>query len=379
VAALPTLYAPSSSLPAFSSREYFRAVARLGIQATEALDYAHQNGILHRDTKPANLLLDNDGKLWITDFGLARIEADADMTMTGDLLGTLRYMSPEQALAKRVVVDHRSDIYSLGVTLYELLALRPAYAATDRQELLRQIAFEEPAPIRKLGRGIPTELDTIIGKAITKNPEERYQSANALANDLRAFLEDRPIKAKPPTWREQAAKWRRRHPAAVWAATFCLVAITIVTAASTFLVTRAYRHESAERQSAQASEQQAEANARRAEAISDFLVRAFESPNPRRDGRLVTVAEILTRAEKNLHTELRDQPLTQAALLTAIGRSRLSLGLTRDATGPLVEAHRLREAELAKMIPTQLKVCHCLPIHTQILIDKKKCACWRRA
>ena len=351
-AALPTVRATGSAafstIPPFESREYYRTIARLGIQAAEALDHAHQNGILHRDIKPANLLLDDDGKLWITDFGLARIEQDAGMTMTGDLLGTLRYMSPEQALAKRVIVDHRSDIYSLGVTLYELLALRPAYPATDRQELLRQIAFEEPVPIRKLGRDIPTELDTIIGKAITKNPEERYQSANALANDLRAFLEDRPIKAKPPTWREQAAKWRRRHPAAVWAATFCLVATTIVAAASTFLVTRAYRRESAERQSAEASEQLAQANARRAEAISDFLVRAFESPNPRRDGRSVTVAEILSRAEKNLHTELRDQPLTQAALLTAIGRSRLSLGLPQDATRPLLEAHRLREAELGQ-------------------------------
>ena len=123
-----TLLAPRSQLspPANTSAR----IAQLGIQAAEALDHAHQNGILHRDIKPANLLVDDTGKLWITDFGLARIEQDAGMTMTGDLLGTLRYMSPEQALAKRVVVDHRSDIYSLGVTLYELLTLQPAYSAT---------------------------------------------------------------------------------------------------------------------------------------------------------------------------------------------------------------------------------------------------------
>ena len=122
---LHTTIAALSTLPDFDSREYFRTVARLGIQAAEALDHAHQNGILHRDIKPANLLVDDAGKLWITDFGLARIEADAGMTMTGDLLGTLRYMSPEQALAKRVVVDHRSDIYSP-----RRHALRTAHAPT---------------------------------------------------------------------------------------------------------------------------------------------------------------------------------------------------------------------------------------------------------
>ena len=118
------------------SPKFFRSVAQLGIQAAEALDLAHQHGIIHRDIKPANVLLNAEGHLWITDFGLARIESDAGITMTGDILGTLRYMSPEQALAKRDVVDHRTDIYSLGVTLYELLTLQPALAGTDRQELL---------------------------------------------------------------------------------------------------------------------------------------------------------------------------------------------------------------------------------------------------
>ena len=123
--AADTAHASLSTLPALDSARYFRTIAELGIQAAEALDHAHEQGVIHRDIKPANLLLDETGRLWITDFGLARLEADAGMTMTGDLVGTLRYMSPEQALAKRVVVDHRTDIYSLGVTLYELLALAP--------------------------------------------------------------------------------------------------------------------------------------------------------------------------------------------------------------------------------------------------------------
>jgi serine/threonine protein kinase len=118
--------------------------------------------------------VDVSGNLWITDFGLARMLSEAGLTMTGDLVGTLRYMSPEQALAKRVPVDHRSDIYSLGVTLYELLTLRPACDGKDRQEVLQQIAFEEPRPPRRVNKAIPVELDTIVRKAIDKNPAKRY-------------------------------------------------------------------------------------------------------------------------------------------------------------------------------------------------------------
>src|SRR5262249_47525755 len=117
---------------------FFRSVANLGTQAALALEHAHQLGIIHRDIKPSNLLVDVRGNLWITDFGLAHCHSQAGLTMTGDLVGTLRYMSPEQALAKRVVVDHRTDIYSLGVTLYELLTLQPAFPGADRQDLLLQ-------------------------------------------------------------------------------------------------------------------------------------------------------------------------------------------------------------------------------------------------
>jgi serine/threonine protein kinase len=138
------------------SKESYRSVARLGVQAAEALEHAHQRGIVHRDIKPGNLLLDERGSVWVTDFGLAQLQqSEGNLTLTGDLLGTLRYMSPEQALARRVVIDHRTDVYSLGVTLYELLTLRPAFAGNDRQELLRQVAFEEPVAPRKLERRDP--------------------------------------------------------------------------------------------------------------------------------------------------------------------------------------------------------------------------------
>jgi serine/threonine protein kinase/Flp pilus assembly protein TadD len=209
------------------NRKYFESVARLGIQAAEALDHAHQQGVVHRDVKPANLMVDSALRLWVTDFGLAHIQSEAGLTMSGDLVGTLRYMSPEQALAKRVVVDHRTDIYSLGATLYELLTLEPAFGGRDRQELLRQIAFEEPRRPRLCNRAIPQELETIVLKAMEKNPADRYGTAQELADDLRNFLENRPIRARRPSWRQVGIKWARRHGPLVWAATilFLLAAI----------------------------------------------------------------------------------------------------------------------------------------------------------
>jgi serine/threonine protein kinase len=171
----------------------FQTVARLGIQAAEALEYAHQFGIIHRDIKPANLLVDQRGNLWITDFGLAHCQSQAGLTMTGDLMGTLRYMSPEQAQGKRALLDPRTDIYSLGVTLYELVTLEPALPGDDRNDVLRRIVQEEPRPPRQLRRAMPKELESIVLKAIEKNPSDRYATAQDLAEDLRRYLEDKPI------------------------------------------------------------------------------------------------------------------------------------------------------------------------------------------
>jgi serine/threonine protein kinase/Flp pilus assembly protein TadD len=200
-----------------SSRGFFRAVARLGIQAAEALEHAHQLGVVHRDIKPANLLVDGRGQVWVTDFGLARLKGEAGLTMTGDLVGTLRYMSPEQALARRVPLDQRTDVYSLGVTLYELLTLRPAHAGADRQEVLRGIAFEEPVPPRRLNRAVPPELETVVLKAMEKAPAERYATAQDLADDLQRFLKDEPVRARRPSLLQRGRKWARRHQAIVGA------------------------------------------------------------------------------------------------------------------------------------------------------------------
>ena len=221
------------------SPAFFRTVANLGMQAAEALEHAHQLDVIHRDIKPANLLVDMNGHLWITDFGLARLGSDAGLTMTGDLLGTIRYMSPEQALAKRVAVDARTDIYSLGVTLYELLTLEPAYNGKNREEVLRQIAFDEPRLPHRLNRSIPAELETIVLKAMAKNPDERYATAQELADDLRRYLEDKPIRAKRPSLRQRTVKWARRHKTVVRAAIAVLVLAVAALAVSTTVIWRA--------------------------------------------------------------------------------------------------------------------------------------------
>ena len=148
-------------------------MARWGVQAAEALEHTHQMGVVHRDVKPSNLMLDAGGHLSITDFGLAMTPTDTNLTMTGDVIGTLRYMSPEQAQAKHLVLDHRTDVYSLGVTLYELLTLRPAFPGDDRQKLVQRIVEDDPPPPRQLNKAIPKDLKTIILKAVAKEPKGR--------------------------------------------------------------------------------------------------------------------------------------------------------------------------------------------------------------
>jgi WD40 repeat protein/serine/threonine protein kinase len=193
-----------------SGRQYARSVARIGVQVAEALAYAHRQGVLHRDIKPSNLLLDGHGNAWVADFGLAKAVADDDLTHTGDLVGTLRYMAPERF---RGGCEPRSDVYALGLTLYELLALRPAYEGSDRNDLIRRISSEAPPRLRRLEPAAPRDLETIVHKAIEPDPGHRYASAEALAADLRCFLEDRPIAARRARPGERLARWSRRNPA----------------------------------------------------------------------------------------------------------------------------------------------------------------------
>jgi eukaryotic-like serine/threonine-protein kinase len=220
---------------------FFRMVARLGMQAAEALDHAHQMGVVHRDIKPSNLLIDTTGNLWISDFGLAQTQAGANITVTGDVLGTLRYMSPEQAQGNHRILDHRTDIYSLGVTFYELLALRPPFDSSDRHAVIHQIIDGEPPSPRRWNPTIPRDLETIVLKAMAAEPSERYDTAQALADDLRRFAADEPIQARRASFVEHASKWSRRHRPLVWSIFVLAILGAIGATASALLIAREHR------------------------------------------------------------------------------------------------------------------------------------------
>jgi serine/threonine protein kinase/WD40 repeat protein len=196
--------------PAPPEDRYFRSVAALVARVAEALHYAHGEGILHRDVKPSNLLLDTRGVIWVTDFGLARVEGLEELTGSRDLVGTLRYMAPERF---RGHVDARSDVYSLGLTLYELLTWRPAFDENDQARLIEQINHGSPPAPRLLQPRLPRDLETIVLKAIDHEPARRYQTAAALAEDLQRFCNDQPIRARPLGWVGGAVKWGKRRPA----------------------------------------------------------------------------------------------------------------------------------------------------------------------
>jgi eukaryotic-like serine/threonine-protein kinase len=245
-------------------RHYFRTVARLMHQAATALEHAHAKGVIHRDIKPGNLLLDKQGTLWVTDFGLAQFQTDAGLTQTGDLLGTLRYMSPEQAGGGRVLLDHRTDIYSLGATMYEVLTLEPVFEGSDRNTLLWQIVDDEPRALRSLDKTIPLELETIVLKATAKAAADRYETAQHFADDLQRWLDDKPILARRPTLAERLRHWGRRHRTVVRAAMIVFLLAVAGLAVSAIVIARehadttaAYLSEIKQRAAAEASFRQA--------------------------------------------------------------------------------------------------------------------------
>jgi serine/threonine protein kinase/WD40 repeat protein len=219
-----------SELTEQSDANYFRSVARVGVQVAEALAYAHQQGIVHRDIKPSNLLLDTHGTVWITDFGLAKAEGTGELTSPGDLLGTMRYMAPERFQGK---ADPRSDVFSLGLTLYEMVTLRPAFTAAERAPLMEQMLHTEPPRPRQLDARIPRDLETIILKAISKEPARRYHTAAGLAADLQLFLADRPIRARRSTAAERFGRWCRRNPWLAGANIAAAVLTTVLAIGST--------------------------------------------------------------------------------------------------------------------------------------------------
>ncbi len=208
------------------------AIANWGLQAAEALAHAHHRGVIHRDIKPSNLILDPDGRIWLTDFGLAKRMDDVSLSMAGAILGTPRYMSPEQAAASKNPVDHRTDIYSLGATLYELATGRPLFEGDSPHAVITQILTAEPPTPRVVRPNLHRDFETIILKCLAKEPERRYATAQALADDLRAFVEGRAIKARRSTLVEQAARWFKQQKRSVGIAAAAVAATIFVVVGS---------------------------------------------------------------------------------------------------------------------------------------------------
>jgi WD40 repeat protein len=232
--------AVDASVLSQTDHRFAQGVARIGVQVAEALAYAHGLGILHRDIKPSNLLLDRDGNVWVADFGLAKAVGADDLTHTGDVVGTVRYMAPERFRGEG---DARADIYALGLTLYELLALRPAYIEADRTKLIHQVTQEEPLRLRRLNRRVPPDLETIVHKAMAREPGQRYATAGALAEDLKRFLDGRPIRARRVSAAERAWRWCRRNRMVAGLLLGIVVTLVAGTAVSIYFAIRATRGE----------------------------------------------------------------------------------------------------------------------------------------
>jgi eukaryotic-like serine/threonine-protein kinase len=317
-------------------RRHCQSAVRWAVQAADALDHAHQIGVVHHDIKPSNLLIDRRGRLWVTDFGLARLpEEKRELTDTGEEVEALRYTSPEQLGGGRGSTDARTDIYGLGVTLYELLTLQPAYTGRDGQELRDRILRHEPPPPRRLNPSIAADLETVVLKAIEKEPSARYRSAREFAADLRRFLADQPVRASRPGVMQRVLKWSSRHrPAVVASASAVVVAL----AAGMLVLWEAKRRDDAtllEFRRLRAQERTALENALGAidqitRALMEDRQRAPESPLADEAKRAFPLAIAFSESIPKMYEHDEQMREVVAKALRQAGRSRLILG---DARG----------------------------------------------
>jgi eukaryotic-like serine/threonine-protein kinase len=303
---------------------YARTIARVGLQVADALAHAHGQGILHRDIKPSNLLLDIAGNIWVTDFGLAKADDAGDLTESGDVVGTARYMAPERFRGES---GPESDVYSLGVTLYELLTLRPAFDDRDRARLIDRILHTGPPPLRAVDPRIPRDLETIVLKAMARHPADRYASARALAEDLERFLQDRTILARRSSASERLWRWCKRNPlvAGLTAAVFLVMAIG--TTVSAWQAARAERAASAEKAARSAADER-EAETRAVLRFVENQIIAAARPEGQQGGlgRDVTLRQAIQGSLPHIAGAFSDQPLIEARLRLTLGTSFYYLG-----------------------------------------------------
>ncbi|MCK6445712.1 MAG: serine/threonine-protein kinase [Planctomycetes bacterium] len=311
-------------------------------QVADALQHAHERGVLHRDVKPSNIVLSREGRARLLDFGLAVTQDAAKrVTASGAALGTLLYMSPEQVRGDLAAIDVRSDVYSLGATLYELLTLQTPYSETTTDATRLAILDGRPDSIRARNRSVPRDLEIVCAKALEKVPARRYADAASFARDLRNVLAHRPIEARAPNAPTRLARWARRHPARALSVglAFALVAVTpsvlyFVSRAHARELERALEEAGAARAVAQRSETEAQAQKRVAETaardageVAEFLIELFGASDPSISrGSDLRARELLDDGAARLDTELVDQPEVRRRLLLRIGVSYAGLG-----------------------------------------------------
>ncbi|MBX9679148.1 MAG: serine/threonine-protein kinase [Gemmataceae bacterium] len=345
-----------------------RFIAQVGRQVADGLGFAHARGIVHRDIKPSNLLLDDAGRVWIADFGLAKTVEDG-LTEAGSILGTLPYMAPERFSNRG---DARADLYALGLTLYEMATLHRAFDAEDRLQLMEQIHKGDPPRPSVRARGFPRDLETILLKAIDKDPKRRYATGEEFSEDLRRFLEDEPILARRIRPLERTWRWAKRHPATATLAGLAIW-LTVILAVGSTLAALKFRDMAREadekslaalssEQKALAAQQRASQEAAAAAEISSFLVSLFDESDPLGlEGRAfpskklpkdaIDTRKFLDRGSERLKTLLLDQPLPRAELLDKVGTVYIGFAEFDRALPLLEESLKLRLAHLPEDHP----------------------------
>lgn len=321
------------------SHEGVRATVRWFEKVARALHHAHAAGILHRDIKPGNLMVTSDGEPVVLDFGLARAEApDTDaLTATGDELGTPAYMSPEQISPAGRRLDRRSDIYSLAVTMYEVLAGQHPFVAPTREGLYRSILAGNAPLLSRHNRHAPMDLCISIATAMDVERDRRYETAAAFADDLARVLAHQPILARRPSALRRIVRWMRREPLVAT----LLAALLVGCFATTFFAIRAERLRAA----AVVLQQTADAEANTAGRVTDFLVDLFEvADRSAYRGRTITAREVLDVGSRRITQELAAEPLVQARLLTTMGSVYQHLGVFDVAREQYEQALALRRS-----------------------------------
>lgn len=301
---------------------YFREAAKLIAKVSDALQNAHDSGVIHRDVKPSNILLTTKGQPKVTDFGLAKVEDALALSRTGDFAGTPYYMSPEQAMSRRIGIDHRTDVYSLGVTLYEMLTLIRPFEGETTQDILKKIILQDPKDPHRVNPRVPRDLGVICLKAMEKDPNHRYQTMTEFGDDLCRFLHGEMIHAKPIGRVVRFWKRIKRNPVLSVTAGIALVAIVaLLLLVPWYMALLAKSRNRAEKEANRAMK---EANKRK--EINTFLEGMLSSPNPEKKGHLVTVAEVLDEAVRELQWSSLEKEIV-ASLYDTIGNTYRSLGI----------------------------------------------------